>query len=59
MMVILKKIGILLATVVIMFMAGSLIIVVHIAKLFRRFSFRDPFRNSREHPLNSPEASRG
>ena len=34
--VIIKKTGILLATVIVMFMAAVLIVVVHVAKFFRK-----------------------
>ncbi len=36
-----------------------LIVSLYIAKLLRRVTFKDPFHNSRQHPLNSPEAPRG
>lgn len=47
------------ATVFIMLAAVVLIIVFYFAKLFHKLNFKDPFHNSRQHPLNSPEAPRG
>jgi hypothetical protein len=55
----LTKLAISCASVIIMAMAAALIVVVHIAKFLKRIVFRDPFHNSRQHPLNSPEAPRG
>ncbi|OGX39382.1 MAG: hypothetical protein A3D87_08900 [Omnitrophica WOR_2 bacterium RIFCSPHIGHO2_02_FULL_50_17] len=53
------KVAISCASVIIMAMAAALIVVVHIAKFLKRIIFRDPFHDSRRHPLNSPEAPRG
>ena len=36
-----------------------LIVVIYIVKFFRGYNIKDPFHNSRQHPLNSPEAPRG
>lgn len=47
------------ATIIIMLMAAILIVVVHVVKFFVRLRVRDPFHDSRRHPLNSPEAPRG
>jgi len=48
-----------LGSLVMMLMAGSLLLVVYLVKLFRKVEFRDRFHDSRRHPLNSPSALRG
>lgn len=48
-----------LGAAVIMPVTGVLIGLIYIVKFFRRCTFKDPFRNSRQHPLNSPDAPRG
>ncbi len=36
-----------------------LVVAVHVVKFFHSIRLRDPFHNSRQHPLNSPNAPRG
>ena len=55
----LKRLIAVLGAIVIMPVTVALIILIYIVKWFRWFSFKDPFHNSRQHPLNSPEAPRG
>ncbi|MBI5200357.1 MAG: hypothetical protein HY925_02120 [Elusimicrobia bacterium] len=42
-------------------MAGTVLAIalVHLVKRFRSLSGRDPFHDSRRHPLNDPGAPRG
>ena len=53
------RIWVAMATVLVMIGTVLLIAIFYIAKFFHKFNFRDPFHNSRQHPLNSPEAPRG
>ena len=55
----LVKIAVAGATIVVMLGTALLIVIFYIAKLFRKLKVKDPFHNSRQHPLNSPEAPRG
>ncbi len=48
-----------LGALIIMPLTVGLIVFIYIVKFLRGFSFKDPFHNSRQHPLNSPEAPRG
>lgn len=48
-----------LGGIIIMPVTVLLIFFIYMVKFFRYFSFKDPFHNSRQHPLNSPEAPRG
>ena len=47
------------STLFIMLGTIFLILVFYVAKFFRKINWRDPFHDSRRHPLNSPGAPRG
>lgn len=47
------------ATIPVLALAGLALLGVRLLGLFRGSGTRDPFHDSRRHPLNSPAASRG
>ncbi len=55
----LLKICIAISTVFVMLGTIILIVIFHVAQFFRKLRIRDPFHDSRRHPLNSPGAPRG